>query len=128
MNCRDCLHFKACYEMAKANEAEEFNTLFANQCEDFTDRSEWVHLPCKVGDTVYSFCDCFGVILPYFVETFNVSYYDKNTTVWQYEANCTNNEEDELLDSIDFEVEDIGKTVFLTREEAERALEEDENK
>ena len=125
LNCRDCLHFKACYEMAAANEAEEFNTLFANTCEDFTDRSEWVHLPCKVGDTVYSFCDCFGVILPYFVETFNVSYYDKNTTtVWQYEANCTNNEEDELLDSIDFEVEDIGKTVFLTREEAERALEE----
>ena len=40
--------------------------------------------PCNVGDTVYSFCDCFGVILPYFVETFNVSYYDKNTTVWQY--------------------------------------------
>ena len=128
MNCRDCLHFKACYEMAAANGAEEFNTLFANKCEDFTDRSEWVHLPCKVGDTVYSFCDCFGVILPYFVETFNVSYYDKNTTVWQYEANCTNNEEDELLDSIDFEVEDIRKTVFLTREEAERALEEGENK
>lgn len=45
MNCRDCLHFKACYEMAAANGAEEFNTLFANQCEDFTDRSEWVHLP-----------------------------------------------------------------------------------
>lgn len=46
MNCRDCLHFKACYEMAAANGAEEFNTLFANKCEDFTARSEWVHLPC----------------------------------------------------------------------------------
>lgn len=46
MNCRDCLHFKACYEMATANGAEEFNTLFANKCEDFADRSEWVHLPC----------------------------------------------------------------------------------
>ena len=48
MNCRDCLHFKACYEMATAFGLEEFNTLFANQCKDFTDRSEWVHLPYKV--------------------------------------------------------------------------------
>lgn len=47
MNCRDCMHFKACYEMATANGAEEFNTLFAKKCEDFADRSEWVHLPCK---------------------------------------------------------------------------------
>lgn len=48
MNCRDCLHFKACYEMAAAFGLEEFNTLFANQCKDFTDCSEWVHLPYKV--------------------------------------------------------------------------------
>lgn len=27
MNCRDCLHFKACYEMATANNADEFNTI-----------------------------------------------------------------------------------------------------
>lgn len=46
MTCKDCLYFKACYEMATANGAEEFNTLFANKCKDFTDRSEWVHLPC----------------------------------------------------------------------------------
>lgn len=45
MNCRDCLHFKACYEMATANNADEFNTMFAEKCEDFTNRSEWVHLP-----------------------------------------------------------------------------------
>lgn len=39
MNCRDCLHFKACYEMATANNADEFNTMFAENCEDFSDRS-----------------------------------------------------------------------------------------
>lgn len=78
--------------------------------------------PCKVGDTVYSFCEVFGAVLPYFVETLNIAYYDKNKIVCQYEANCTNVEENELLDSIDFEFDDIGKTVFLTREEAEAAL------
>ena len=45
MNCRDCLHFKACYEMATANNVDEFNTMFAEKCEDFTNRSKWVHLP-----------------------------------------------------------------------------------
>ena len=119
--CKDCLHYEACKDYGVDEVCEELSV-----CKQFTDRSEWVHLPCKVGDTVYSFCDCFGVILPYFVETFNVGYYDKDTTVWQYEANCTNNEEDELLDSIDFGIEDIGKTVFLTIKEAEKALEEGE--
>ena len=81
-----------------------------------------IHLPCKVGDTVYSFCDTFGVVLPYFVETLNISYYEKNLNYYSYEANCTNVEENELLDSIDFDIEDIGKTVFLTKEETEKAL------
>ena len=31
--------------MAAANNADEFNTMFAEKCEDFTNRSEWVHLP-----------------------------------------------------------------------------------
>ena len=84
-------------------------------------------LPCKVGDTVYSYCETFGVILPYFVESVIICYYDKNEIVYQYEANCHNSEEDELLDDMDFEIDDIGKTVFLTREEAERALKEREN-
>ena len=132
MTCKEnCLYYEICSQFSKADGANCKYYDFSNQaekCKLFKDKSKLIDLPCKVGDTVYSFCDCFGVILPYFVETFNVSYYDKNTTVWQYEANCTNNEEDELLDSIDFEVEDIGKTVFLTREEAERALEEGENK
>lgn len=31
--------------MAAANNADEFNTMFAEKCEDFTNSSEWVHLP-----------------------------------------------------------------------------------
>lgn len=80
--------------------------------------------PCKVGDTVYSFCETFGVVLPYFVESLHIAYYDENSEVYQYEANCTNDECDELLDSIDFEIDDIGKTVFLTKEQAEQKLKE----
>lgn len=75
---------------------------------------------CKVGDTVYHFSGDFGVVLPYFVENLNVAYLGENGEkyVYTFEANC--NYENELLDSIDFESKDIGKTVFLTKEEAER--------
>lgn len=80
--------------------------------------------PCKVGDTVYYFSCYFGTILPYFVENLNIAYLGEKgeNCVYTFEANC--NHENELLDSIDFESDDIGKTVFLTREEAEKALEE----
>lgn len=115
MNCKACIHNEVCYAM---------HTDESPACCDFKDKSLYIELPCKVGDTVYSFCECFGVILPYFVENLNVGYYDKNKSVCQYEANCTNIEENELLDSIDFEFDDIGKTVFYTREEAEKALKE----
>lgn len=78
--------------------------------------------PCKVGDTVYAFCEYWGVVLPYFVETLNIGYYNKNENCYLYEANCTNAEQTDLLDSIDFDFDDIGKTVFLTEEEAKRVL------
>ena len=80
--------------------------------------------PCKVGDTVYVYSGDFGVILPYFVENLTIAYLEENKFCYTYEANCNN--DDELLDSIDFNCEDFGKTVFLTREEAEKKLRGDE--
>ena len=41
MNCRDCLHYERCKKLGIFN-VETFSV-----CEDFTARSEWVHLPCK---------------------------------------------------------------------------------
>lgn len=117
MNCNDCIHKEVCvgYEVTMP------------ECKHFADESLYIKLPCKVGDTVHSYCGNFGVILPYFIETLSCTYYGKNNVIWQYEANCTNDEESELLDSIDFEIDEIGKTVFLTREEAvEAALKERE--
>lgn len=124
--CKDCLHYNVCYEnrdgmdMYALMQSKKVETF----CTDFKDKSRYIELPCKVGDTVYYFCETFGVILPYFIESINIAYLDKSKAIYQYEANATNIKEDELLDSIDFEPDDIGKTVFLTREEAERALKE----
>lgn len=79
--------------------------------------------PCKVGETVYSFCDVFGGILPYVVQDFKVGFMGKDRpNYWYWEATSHAMETDELLDEIDFDVDDIGKTVFLTKEEAEQAI------
>lgn len=75
-----------------------------------------VVLPCKVGDTVWMYGEDFGGVLPYTIDL--ISFLDKGCG---YSANCNHN--GELIDGIDFEDDDIGKTVFQTREEAEKALE-----
>lgn len=79
-----------------------------------------VVLLCKVGDTVWMYGEDFGTVLPYTIDL--ISLVDK---VCGYSANCNHN--GELLDSIDFEDGDIGKTVFLTREEVEATLKGEEN-
>lgn len=94
------------------------------QVADYLMSNNVVVLPCKVGDTVHSFSADFGVVLPYLVGTLNIGYMGKSGVYYSYEANCHDPETDELLDEIDFESEDIDKTVFLTREDAENALKE----
>ena len=81
--------------------------------------------PVSVGQTVYSFCDVFGVFLPYVIQDFKVGFMGKDRpNYWYWEATSHAIETDELLDEIDFDLDDIGKTVFLTKEEAEEKLKE----
>ena len=78
----------------------------------------------SVGQTVYSFCDVFCGFLPYVIQDFKVGFMGKDRpNCWYWEATSHAIETDELPDEIDFDVEDIGKTVFLTKKEAERELE-----
>ena len=64
--------------------------------------------PCKVGDTVYRPSDCLGVV-QFVIISFNI---------YESEMFFTDDSENIIY------LSDIGKTVFLTREEAERALKE----
>ena len=75
----------------------------------------WERCSCGLGQTVYSYCEEFCRVFEYRVENIHIS---ENAT--QYEAFSYIGME--LADVIDFEDEDIGKTVFLTREEALKAL------
>ena len=50
MTCKDCLHCEVCKSYSKR---ESFATLHcAEECPCFTEKSEWVHLPCKKGDVL----------------------------------------------------------------------------
>lgn len=80
-------------------------------------------LPIKPGATVYAYCEYFG-ILPYLVGNFHIGYMGKEEDCLHWEAAAYAAETDELLDDMDFDLEDIGKDVFLTLEEAEKALAE----
>ena len=94
MTCKDCLHYQMCI-YSDANK----------RCPCYTDRSEWVHLPCKVGDKVY--------------QTDGIRIYE--STIREIEISATNTVY--CTENIAFDERAIGNSIFLTREEAEKALE-----
>ena len=106
--------------MGKAiSEITEFNGLQIDRLRELAEADKdgrVVVLPCKEGDTVWMYGEDFGTVLPYTIDL--ISFVGKGCG---YSANYNHN--GELIDGIDFEDDDIGKTVFLTREEAEKALE-----
>lgn len=85
------------------------------ELEDLQEAGRLVELPCKAGDTVYFPSERFpaeigGIVINENGIHFQWIQYDRGyelTEVWDYG---------------EFHIDDFGKTVFLTREEAEAAL------
>ena len=106
MNCKDCLFYDFCNDY---NEYPEYvqhceqTTGKEFECSHFKDKSRFVELPCKVGETVYQ------------VDSERI--YESTVKRIIYDT-----------DGIAFDERAIGKSVFLTREEAEKALKEKEEK
>lgn len=75
----------------------------------------WIRPTVQMGQTVYSYCKEFCRVFEYRVANIHLS-----EEIAQYEAFCYIGME--LADVIDFDDDDIGKTIFITREEAEKAL------
>lgn len=104
--CKDCLHIEACkaYEIAGGNDPTEFCSDF--DCQFFKDRSKFIELPCKVGDTVYFIKK--GKIIKDSVR--DINYFSS----WKgFEFNT-------LVDK--WYEEDIGHKIYFTFEQAEQAL------
>lgn len=128
--CPECVHFGVCEYYAKSLleffdvGADEMQELLKNcrqdeddVCEHFLASNRVVELPCKVGDTVYVVENIAGEkkIIQDSVETIGIGYYADGIEIYQFDGIKT-----------DGYFSDFGKTVFLSREAAEQALEERE--
>ena len=115
-SCKDCVHADMCkYKDLPAPLSDSYireSECIEKRCGDFKDRSRFVKLPCNLGDLVYFIkarrvmadivskftIDRCGVMLQR-VNGYNLGYTDQ-----------------------------LGKKIFLTREEAEQALKEREKR
>lgn len=102
-NCDNCIHQIACFDWCRGFGQE------AELWEHFSDKSEWVHLPCKIGDRVFSIVINGG---KYIVAADRVYALKISTGNIYAETNW-------YVDG-----GKIGYNVFLTQEEAEKALAE----
>jgi len=114
--CRNCLSEEIC----RYNDGHNLYCKDDYVCPHFKNRSEWVHLPCKVGDTVFKLwyepChngethpdsyDCEGCL----------DECDIKKTITEYKVPSLRFIVNELMND--------SCIYYLTREEAERALEE----
>lgn len=105
--CIECLHYNVC-TLGKCD--------IITGCPFYTNRSEWVHLPCKVGDKLYEITSR-KTISEYQVTAIRIELFGIFVD-WK----ITQGFVDRYIS--DLPAEEIGKTVFLTRDEAEKALEE----
>ena len=147
--CKDCVHSEICtnhlkavrgiYGAVMAISGREVNRLESalseisitigqigcDGCDHFQDRSRFVELPCKVGDKVYldnlhiKYADVIGIYIDAFGGVLDLRVFTN--------VPIPNGFGYEHFISKDYTFEDIGKRIFLTREEAEKALKEREN-
>lgn len=109
MTCKDCLHYSVCpYKNSS-------DTTLATRCDNFIDESEWVHLPCKEGDILYEITER-KTVNEYRVKAVRVELFGMFID-WDIIEGCI----EQYI--TDVPASEIGRTIFLTREEAEKALE-----
>lgn len=112
--CENCYHYEACLNSLSENKVLNNTEVFA--CEHYKDKSLIVELPCRVGDKVYRI-NALGKIEECTVEEICINAFNNLAVLRRTKGNRSN---------IGSYLKYIGKTVFFSREEAERALEERE--
>ncbi|MGN0613716.1 MAG: hypothetical protein ACI4JB_07415 [Porcipelethomonas sp.] len=113
--CKDCIHVDVCrrYLMKSEVTPEELNEIDNTEqskkiCDFFKDKSHIVELPCRVGETIYALGCPSEPIEAWTILSPSIAY-EENGYIHHTPLN--------------YVIHSIGKTVFLSREEAERALE-----
>lgn len=102
---KNCYHYDMCNGRFDCED-------YGCECLDFKDKFLIVELPCRVGDTVYRISTQYHTRMKYLQETKISRIAIDDEGIWLF---CRCNPIAKCV---------YGKTVFLTRDEAERALEE----
>lgn len=126
-SCKDCIHFEVCDSGSSIDEFMEHGTYtngVEKECDTFKDRNRFVELPCKFGDIVYEM----------------VLNRDKSFSHWNIHEvvgvhlgdfpDLRGHKRQEYLVTFckimnflgRIPLNKLGETVFLSREEAEKAL------
>jgi hypothetical protein len=118
--CENCIHYGVCLDIEKNIKAIFSISIKHTGCEYFKDKSLFVELPCKVGDSLYYIATCKTA------EDFGKKYVSWDR-VKQISINAHGNwvylTENSLIN-----FDEIGKVIFLTKEEAEQKLQEMESR
>lgn len=120
MTCKDCVHYEVCEEqdaMLGENKIDEIVGV-EKLCEYFKPKSRFVELPCEVGQTVY---------MPFEGEVTQLSIFRVSVVLIMGEEVIIFCDAKSAKVGTSFSYHNIGKTVFLSREEAEKALKERES-
>lgn len=127
--CKDCIHYDVCLCA--------FGDCLYKTCDQFKNKSKFIELPCSIGDNVYkiyyvrkacndcdSYSDFYGldpicdenkILFPKIDDNKENICNKHHLKIAEYKAD---------LSWIIGQLDQFGKSVFLTREEAEKKLEE----
>lgn len=147
MTCKDCAHYEVCNDSADISICiHKIDKKVETACKHFKDKSKFIELPCKAGDTVFVIGKCASVSMYHDNDYFNGT----GSTECPFESNCdfedcNDNyvrifetrvdsfifEEDSIKIYFEniwhpYEASEFGKSIFLVREEAVKKLKEHE--
>lgn len=112
MTCKDCIHYEICNKRKNSISLDPMGCGY--KCPDFKDKSRFIELPCKVGDTVYVIRKIpNSVIKPFITE--------EKIEPWAVTYENIMGGHSRIL------IEEFNNSVFLTKEEAEAKLKELQN-
>ena len=119
-SCKDCIHYEVCRALCKSEEE-------LMPCVVFKYRSHFVELPCKVGDTAWIIVRCKNGKDYFYTGIVTGVHVTDRKTIYKLPCKRFNYIvirflQTDSLKRINFN--EIGKTIFFTKEEAEKALKE----
>ncbi len=121
MKCENCLHYEACKSMVSVIErATIWYSIAMRVCNNYADKDLYIKLPCKVGDTVW-------VIYRGYITTAKVLTIYIDRVGGMFDLKIKAKEETTVGFRTVIDKDYTFDDVFLTREDAEKKLEELKN-